>query len=56
MEAHKTISEMQCKIDILEEQRDELLEALKLCRKNMYEHASNTEDGAFEKMCELLDK
>ena len=32
----------------------ELLEALQLCRKHMYEHASNTDDGAFEKLCAII--
>jgi hypothetical protein len=38
------------------EQRDELLEALQLCRQHMYDHASNTTDGAFDKLCAAIAK
>lgn len=34
----------------------ELLEALELCRYHMYEHASNTKDGAFDKLCAAIAK
>ena len=34
----------------------ELLEALQLCRQHMYEHASDTPDNAFEKMCAVIAK
>ena len=40
----------------LERQRDELLEVLKLCRPHMYEHASNTEDNAFDMLCAAIAK
>lgn len=33
-----------------------LIEAAKLCRKHMYENASNTGDRAFDKLCEALDE
>jgi hypothetical protein len=32
----------------------QLVEALELCRSHMYEHASNTRDGAFDKLCTAL--
>ena len=34
----------------------EMLEALQLCRWHMYEHASNTPDNAFEKLCAAIAK
>lgn len=34
----------------------EMLEALNLCRKHMYEHASNTPDNAFDKLCAAIAK
>lgn len=34
----------------------DLLEALQLCRWHMYEHASNTPDNAFEKLCAAIAK
>lgn len=34
----------------------EMLEALNLCRQHMYEHASNTPDDAFEKLCAAIAK
>lgn len=34
----------------------EMLEALNLCRQHMYEHASNTPDNAFEKLCAAIAK
>lgn len=34
----------------------ELLEVLKLCRQHMYDHASNTPDEAFNKMCAAIAK
>ena len=34
----------------------ELIEALELCRSHMYEHASNTQDGAFDKLCSAIAK
>lgn len=34
----------------------ELLEALELCRIHMYEHASNTQDCAFDKLCSAIAK
>ena len=34
----------------------ELLEALQLCRQHMYEHASNTADDAFERLCAAIAK
>ncbi len=34
----------------------ELLEAAKLCRPHMYDHASNTQDCAFEKLCVVIAK
>jgi hypothetical protein len=34
----------------------ELLEALKLCRPHMYDHASNTPDEAFNKLCAAIAK
>jgi hypothetical protein len=40
----------------LREQRDELLEAAKLCRPYIYDYASNTFDGAFDKLCAAIAK
>lgn len=34
----------------------DLLEAAELCRKYMYEHASNTQDNAFDKLCAAIAK
>lgn len=34
----------------------DMLEALNLCRQHMYEHASNTPDNAFEKLCAAIAK
>ena len=34
----------------------DLLEALQLCRQHMYDHASNTTDGAFDKICAAIAK
>lgn len=34
----------------------EMLEALVLCRPYMYEHASNTADNAFDKLCAAINK
>lgn len=34
----------------------EMLEALNLCRQHMYEHASNTQDHAFDKLCAAIAK
>ena len=33
----------------------QMFEALKLCRQHMYAHASNTDCGAFDKLCAVLD-
>ena len=35
---------------------EDMLEALQLCRKHMYEYASNTEDNAFDKLCAAIAK
>jgi hypothetical protein len=42
--------------DKLKEINAELLNVLELCRSHMYEHASNTPDGAFDKLCSVLAK
>lgn len=34
----------------------EMFEALMLCRSHMHEHASNTPDNAFHKLCAAIDK
>lgn len=34
----------------------DLFEAAQLCRQWMYEHASNTDDNAFEKLCAAIAK
>ena len=34
----------------------DLLAALQLCRQHMYDHASNTTDGAFDKLCAAIAK
>jgi hypothetical protein len=34
----------------------DMLESLKLCRQYMYEHASNTPDNAFDKLCAAIAK
>lgn len=34
----------------------ELVKALQLCRKHMYEHTSNTPDGAFDVLCAAIAK
>jgi hypothetical protein len=34
----------------------DLLEALQLCREHMYNHASNTPDNAFDKLCAAIAK
>ena len=34
----------------------EMLEVLQLCRQHMYDHASNTPDNAFEKLCAVIAK
>lgn len=37
-------------------QLDQLLVAAKLCRPHMYDHASNTQDCAFDRLCAAIAK
>lgn len=40
----------------MDEVSRELLDAAKLCRPHMYDHASNTPDNAFDKLCAAIIK
>ena len=40
----------------LHELNKEFLKVMELCRPHMYEHASNTEDDAFDKLCDAIAK